>query len=391
MALAGVRVLELSGLAPVPFCGMVLADFGADVVRLDRASDIAAMDVLGRGKRSLTIDHKRPEGVEVLRRLAAQADVLVEPFRPGVMERLGLGPDVLLRLNPRLIYARLTGFGQEGPQAKRAGHDINYLAVAGVLSLIGRKGEKPLFPCNLLADFAGGGMLCALGIVLALLERTRSGKGQVVDATMMDGVSYLSTFVHNHRHTMLWANERGSNLLDSGAPFYDTYLTKDGKYIAVGALEPRFYHNFVKGLGLEEDESLADQMNPSMWPAMRQKFTERFLSRTRDEWARVFESVDACVTPVLEIPELMEHPHNKAREFLERSPAEHDHWEPRPAPRLSRTPADRLEAKRAPHPGQHTKAVLQEYGFAPSEIAGLLESGVVGQAQASLTNHRASL
>jgi len=379
MALAGLRVVELAGLAPGPFAGMLLADFGADVVRVDRWPNASSSgDVLDRGKRSIAIDLKHPQGTEVVRRLAEQADVLIEPFRPGVMERLGLGPAELHRVNPRLIYARLTGFGQEGYYAQRAGHDINYIAVAGALSLIGRKGQNPTIPGNILGDFAGGGMLCAFGILLALIERAKSGKGQVFDAAMVDGVSYLTAFVHNLKHAGLWNNETGANTLDSGAPFYDTYRTKDGRFVAVGALEPRFYAKLAEGLGLAGEESLPDQMDVSQWPVLRERFTKIFLSRTRDEWAKIFDGVDACVTPVLDLSEVMDHPHNKDRTLLEEN-QESGRWEARPAPRLSRTPGHSLKFRASPTPGQHTKEVLREYGFQTGAISGMLESGAVGE------------
>ncbi|NXF89395.1 AMACR racemase, partial [Eubucco bourcierii] len=247
MALGGVRVLELAGLAPAPLCGMILADFGARVVRVDRTRSASNSDVQARGKRSLALNLKRPSGVAVLKRLCRGADVLIEPFRHGVMEKLGLGPEVLLQENPRLIYARLTGFGQTGKYAKSAGHDINYLALSGVLSKLGRKDEKPYAPLNLLADFAGGGVMCAVGIVMALYERTKSGKGQVIDASMVEGVAYLSSFLWKSQNSMLWSRPRGENLLDSGAPFYETYKTSDGKFMAVGAIEAQFYEQLLKG------------------------------------------------------------------------------------------------------------------------------------------------
>ncbi|NXR57977.1 AMACR racemase, partial [Rhadina sibilatrix] len=251
MALGGVRVLELAGLAPAPLCGMILADFGAQVVRVDRLPRPAAAlqheDVQARGKRSLALDLKRPQGAAALRRLCGVADVLIEPFRHGVMERLGLGPEVLLRENPRLIYARLTGFGQTGKYAKSAGHDINYLALSGVLSKLGRKNENPYAPVNLLADFAGGGVMCALGIVIALFERAKSGRGQVIDASMVEGVAYLSSFLWKSQRLGLWNQPRGENLLDSGAHFYEIYRTSDGKFMAVGAIEPAFYNQLIKG------------------------------------------------------------------------------------------------------------------------------------------------
>src|SRR5215469_14929231 len=262
-ALEGIRVIEMAGLAPAPFCGMILADFGADVVRVDRIG-AGSVDQLARGKRSVAVNLKSPEGVETVLRLAERADVLLEPYRPGVMERLGLGPEVACGRNTRLVYARLTGFGQDGPYANMAGHDINYIAISGALSLLGRKGEKPLAPVNLLGDFAGGGMLCALGILLALLERNTSGRGQIVDAAMVDGAAYLSTFVYKFRNNGMWRDERGTNMLDSGAPFYDTYQTKDGRYMSVGAIEPQFYAALLKGLGLDA-ATMPHQMDQLKW------------------------------------------------------------------------------------------------------------------------------
>ena len=256
-ALQGIRVVEMAGLAPAPYCGLILADFGAEVVRVDRVG-AGSMDQLARGKRSVAVNLKSPEGVETVLRLMETADVLLEPYRPGVMERLGLGPDVACARNPRLVYARLTGFGQDGPYAPMAGHDINYIAISGALSLLGRKGEKPLAPVNLLGDFAGGGMLCALGICLALLERTHSGKGQVVDTAMVDGAAYLATFVYKFRNSGMWRDERGTNMLDSAAPFYDTYRTKDGEFMSVGAIEPQFYAALLKGCLLYTSDAADD-------------------------------------------------------------------------------------------------------------------------------------
>ena len=262
-ALQGIRVVEMAGLAPAPYCGLILADFGAEVVRVDRVG-AGSMDQLARGKRSVAVNLKSPEGVETVLRLMETADVLLEPYRPGVMERLGLGPDVACARNPRLVYARLTGFGQDGPYAPMAGHDINYIAISGALSLLGRKGEKPLAPVNLLGDFAGGGMLCALGICLALLERAHSGKGQVVDTAMVDGAAYLATFVYKFRNSGMWRDERGTNMLDSAAPFYDTYRTKDGEFMSVGAIEPQFYAALLKGLGIDA-EGMPPQLDQSSW------------------------------------------------------------------------------------------------------------------------------
>ncbi len=370
-ALQGIRIVEMAGLAPAPFCGMILADFGADVVRVDRVG-AGSMDQLARGKRSLAVNLKSPDGVETVLRLIEKADVLLEPYRPGVMERLGLGPDVTAASNPRLVYARLTGFGQDGPYANMAGHDINYIAISGALSLLGRKGEKPLPPVNLLGDFAGGGMLCALGICLALLERAHSAKGQIVDAAMVDGAAYLSTFVYKFRNSGMWRDERGTNMLDTGAPFYDTYRTRDGLFVSVGAIEPQFYAALLHGLGLDAT-AMPQQMDQSTWGETARRFTEVFASKTRDEWSAVFDGTDACVAPILGLAEAADHPHNKARRLL--IPDQQGKLEPAPAPRLSRTPGD--GSRPLPDVGADTRAILGEYGFDAAEIGRLIDAGAV--------------
>ncbi|XP_050769191.1 alpha-methylacyl-CoA racemase [Gymnogyps californianus] len=374
MALSGVRVLELAGLAPAPLCGMILADFGAQVVRVDRTPRSAvATDVQGRGKRSLALNLKRPPGAAALRRLCCRADVLIEPFRHGVMEKLGLGPEVILQENPRLIYARLTGFGQAGKYARSAGHDINYLALSGVLSKLGRKDENPYPPVNLLADFAGGGVMCAMGIVTALYERTRSGKGQIIDASMVEGVAYLSSFLWKSQNLGLWNRPRGENLLDSGAPFYETYKTFDGKFMAVGAIEPQFYEQLIKGLGLDSDK-LPSQLSFSDWPEMKKKFASIFAEKTQAEWCSIFDNTDACVTPVLSFDEVASHQHNKQRSSFIKN--DQEEISPRPAPLLSRTPAV-PSFKRDPFIGEHTEEILVEYGFTKEEIAKLYSDKVI--------------
>jgi alpha-methylacyl-CoA racemase len=371
-ALSEIRVIEMAGLAPAPYCGMILADFGADVVRVDRVG-ASPMDQLARGKRSIGVNLKSREGVETVLRLVEKADVLLEPYRPGVMERLGLGPEIACERNPRLIYARLTGYGQSGPYAEMAGHDINYIAISGALSTIGRKGENPLAPINLLGDFAGGGMLCALGIAIALVERASSGRGQVIDAAMVDGAAHLATFLYKFRTIGWWNDERGTNMLDSGAPFYDTYRTKDGKYVAVGAIEPQFYTALLQGLGLDA-AAQPPQLDRSHWEESKRRFAEIFAAKTRDEWCAIFDGTDACVAPVLGLGEVQDHPHPRARNLLVRDAA--GNWEPAPAPRLSRTPGS--VRRGTPHPGEHTDEVLAEYGFAPAEAAQLRKAGAVG-------------
>ncbi|BCJ46438.1 CoA transferase [Actinoplanes ianthinogenes] len=339
-ALSGIRVVELAGLAPGPFGCMVLADLGADVVLVDRPGGTGPLvpqaGPLQRGRRTVTLDLKSQDGRAGLLRLIEKADVLVEGYRPGVAERLGFGPERCAELNPRLVYGRMTGWGQDGPLAAAAGHDIDYLAIAGALEPLGRAGERPHAPINLLADFAGGGMLLAVGVLAALLERERSGRGQVVDAAMVDGSALLTTFLHGMLHAGQWRGGRGENLLDGGAPFYDTYQTADGGYVAVGALEPQFYAALLKGLGLDDDPDLPAQFDRGAWPELRRIFTERFLTRSRDAWAEVFDGLDACVSPVLSPAEAPGHPHNRARAaFVEVG----GQLQPAPAPRFGRTPA----------------------------------------------------
>ncbi len=332
--LAGVRVLELAGLAPGPFAGMMLADHGAEVLRVDRvpavtrAGDRPVANVLDRGKRTIGLDLKSPRGVEAFKRLAAEADVVIEVFRPGVAERLGIGPEDLRAVNPRLIYGRMTGWGQEGPLAPTAGHDIDYIAVSGVLSMLGRAGEKPTPPINILGDFAGGGLMLAYGVLLALFERERTGRGQVIDAAMVDGAALLfAMFYPMVGNGGLWG-ERGTNLLDTGAPQYDTYETADGGFMAVGSLEPQFWTELVARMELED---LPDRDDRANQPVIRARLAEAFKSKTRAEWEKVFEGSDACVSPVLSMSEAPEHPHNRARgSFVDVAGL----TQPAPAPRL---------------------------------------------------------
>lgn len=336
--LAGVRVLELAGLAPGPFAGMMLADHGADVLRVDRVKSVTDQprtDVMDRGKHSIGLDLKSPEGVAAFKELARNADVVIEVFRPGVAERLGIGPDDLHAINPRLIYGRMTGWGQDGPLAPTAGHDIDYIAISGILSMLGREGEKPTPPINILGDFAGGGLMLAYGVLLALFERERTGRGRVIDAAMVDGASILFAMFHHGVQSGFWG-PRGTNLLDTGAPMYDTYETADGQYVAVGSLEPQFWDEMVR---LMELTDLPDRGDRGQWPALKARLAEAFKSRTRDEWEAVFDGSDACVSPVLSMTEAAGHPHNVARgSFVEVGGFQ----QPLPAPRLRGVPAPDL-------------------------------------------------
>uniref|UniRef100_UPI00398EC683 alpha-methylacyl-CoA racemase n=1 Tax=Pristiophorus japonicus TaxID=55135 RepID=UPI00398EC683 len=372
MALAGIHVIELAGLLPAPMCGMILSDFGAKVVRIDRTRT-ATTDVLARGKRSVALNLKTPEGVQVLKQLCNRCDVLVEPFRKGVMEKLGLGPEAILRQNPRLIYARLTGFGQSGLYSRSAGHDINYIALSGLLSKFGRKGENPYAPLNIVADIAGGGVMCAMGIILALYERTRSGKGQVIDASMVEGAAYCSSWLWKSQKLSIWDQQRGENLLDTGAPFYETYKTSDGKYMAVGALEPQFYDQLIEGLCLDSTK-LPPQMSQSDWPELKRIFTEAFAARSQEQWTKIFNGTDACVIPVLSFQEAFNHPHNRERgSFITDLEGQ---VSPRPSPLLSRTPAT-ISLERDPEIGEHTQLVLTENGFTKEQINKLESAGVI--------------
>ncbi|MBO0774726.1 MAG: CoA transferase [Actinobacteria bacterium] len=374
--LDGVRVVEIASLAPAPFGCMVLSDLGADVLRVDRMSPpgapVAGGGPLERGRRSIALNLRDADGLDILLRLADGADVLVEGFRPGVAERLGFGPGVCAQRNPRLVYARMTGWGQDGPLAATAGHDIDYIAVAGTLHPIGRAGERPVPPLNLVGDFGGGGMLLAVGVLAALLERERSGLGQVVDAAMVDGSALLAAFIHGLHAAGAWRDERGVNLLDGGAPFYDTYQTADGRHVAVGALEDRFYAELIAGLGLA-GAALPSRHDTANWPVLRARFAEVFASRTQAEWTQVFARTDACVAPVLRLAEAPGHPHNQARgTFTEVGGVS----QPAPAPRFRRTPAG--PPRPAVPPGADTAAILAGLGLTGSEIASLRERGVAG-------------
>ena len=379
--LVGVRIIELSGIGPGPFAGMLLADMGAEVIRVDRTTGGSMMqaaspklDVLGRGKRSVAVDLKNPEGVAAVLDLVASAEAVFEGYRPGVAERLGLGPDVCLERNPALVYGRMTGWGQTGPMAPRAGHDIDYISIAGALHPIGRAGQPPTPPLNLVGDFGGGGIFLAYGIVCAILSARTTGVGQVVDAAMVDGASVLMAPFVAMRATGMWQPERGTNLLDSGAPFYDAYRTADGRYLALGAIEPQFYELLIDGLGLA-GEDLPAQMDRQGWPILKARFAEVIAGRTRDEWAKVFEGSDACVAPVLEPDEVPDDPHMKARDaFVDVAGL----LQPRPAPRFSGTsPADPASA---PANGQDTRAVLTELGYEPARVDALVRAGAVVQA-----------
>jgi alpha-methylacyl-CoA racemase len=375
--LAGVKVLEFEAIGPGPFCAMMLADMGADVLLVDRPSDPRLgfdrdrrTDAMLRGRRSVTLDLKSPDGVAAALALAARADAVIEGFRPGVMERLALGPDVLLARNPKLVYGRMTGWGQDGPLAARAGHDINYIALSGALHAIGRAGGAPVPPLNLVGDFGGGGMLLAFGIACALLEAQRSGRGQVVDAAMVEGAALLATMFAGMLAAGRWSEVRGENVLDSGAPWYDSYETRDGRYVAIGSIEPKFYAELLARLGLAE-ERLPDQLDRSGWPTLRRRFAEVFRSKTRDEWCAVFEGSDACFAPVLTFAEAREHPHNLARRAYA---TVGDVPQPAPAPRFSRTPGAIRAAP--PERGAQGREALADWGFSNAEAERLASLGL---------------
>jgi len=374
--LSGVKIIEMGGIGPGPFCAMMLADMGAEVIRVDRKGQKGVMsdpkyEILHRSRRSIAMDLKKGEAVHALLKLIEGADVLLEGFRPGVTERLGIGPDECLKRNPKLIYGRMTGWGQEGPLAQAAGHDINYIALSGALHAVGRPGEKPVPPLNLVGDFGGGGMLLAFGIVCALYESGKSGKGQVIDAAMVDGSAMLMAAFYGLRADGKWNDQRGVNMLDGGAHFYDTYETADGKWISVGSIEPRFYDLLLKHAGVE-DPDFKDRMVPRKWPRLKKKIAAIFRTKTRDDWCRIMENTDVCFAPVLTFEEAVNHPHNVARStFVEMEGVA----QPSPAPRFSRT---RVTIQGPPPaPGEHTDVVLEEWGLSTHEIEALKKAEAI--------------
>jgi alpha-methylacyl-CoA racemase len=375
--LNGVKIVEFAGIGPGPFAGMLLSDLGADIVRIDRANAVnpAAfgrqnLEPLYRGRRSVGVNLKNPDGVETALKLVERADALFEGFRPGVMERNGVGPDLCLARNPKLVYARMTGWGQDGPMAQASGHDINYIALAGALAHFGREGEKPTPPINLVGDFGGGGMLMAFGIVCGLLEARTSGKGQVIDVAMVDGSATLMAMMWGFRQMGIWT-EHGTNVLDTGAPFYDTYETADGKFISLGSLEPQFYAELIQKLGLDGVD-LGTQMDRTTWPELRDKFTALFKTKTRDEWDAILKGSDACYAPVLTMTEAASDAHIQARNtVIDRGGV----LQPAPSPRFSRTVAE--ITRDAPWPGEQTDEALGDWGFSAGDIAKLRDSGAI--------------
>jgi alpha-methylacyl-CoA racemase len=374
--LKGIRVVEMVGLGPCPFAGMMLADMGAEVIRIDRKAPPGAdnpfpmlgtkYDVMARGRRSLALDLKKPEARAAMLHLAAQADVLIEGFRPGVMERLGLGPEPCLERNPKLVYGRVTGWGQTGPLANCAGHDLNYIALSGLLHGIGRPDTPPPPPLNLVGDFGGGAMMFAFGIVCAVLEARNSGKGQVVDAAMLDGTALLGSMIYGFRAYGTWGDARGANLLDGGAHFYDTYECADGKYLSIGSIEPQFYALLLKLCGIDDPE-FEPQMETARWPQLKARLAALFKTKPRQAWCELMEGTDVCFAPVLDMAEAPQHPHNRARNtFIEVEGVP----QPAPAPRFSRTPAEVSAPPAAP--GQHSRDILRDWSVPDELIAKLL-------------------
>jgi alpha-methylacyl-CoA racemase len=381
--LSGYRVIEIGGIGPGPFAAMMLSDMGAEVIRVERGQSVtqgrsvaSPRDTLLRGRRNIAVDLKHPEGLAALFGLVEQADALIEGFRPGVMERLGVGPEACHKRNPKLVYGRMTGWGQNGPYAQAAGHDINYIALAGALAHFGRAGEGPVPPLNLVGDFGGGGMFLAFGVVCALLEAQRSGVGQVIDAAMVDGTATLMSMFWSFRSMGIFdENRRGSNMLDTGAPFYDVYECSDGEHVSIGSIEPQFYAQLLQALGLTDDPDFASQLDAKAWPSAKNRLTEIFLTKSRDEWCALLEHTDACFAPVLRMSEAAVHPHNVARgTFVEFEGI----TQPAPAPRFSRTSA---EISRPPSaPGRDSRDILVDWGFSAERAQALIASGAVVQA-----------
>ncbi|MGC4250102.1 MAG: CaiB/BaiF CoA-transferase family protein [Sphingobium sp.] len=380
--LSGIRIVELGGIGPAPFCCMLLADLGADIIRIDRivASDSGIpmdkrFNLMHRGRRSVAMDLKQPAAVDAVKRLVKQADVLIEGFRPGVTERMGLGPEDCAAVNPRLVYGRMTGFGQDGPLAQAPGHDINYIALSGVLHSIGEKGRAPVPPLNLAGDLGGGALYLALGVLSAVIEARTSGQGQVVDASMVEGSASLMALFYGLRAAGLMKDERGSNRLDGGTPWYSVYETRDGGYVALGSNEPRFYRETLELLGLT-DAGLGGQHDQSGWPEMRRRFAEAFSTRTRDEWCELAEGREVCLAPVLSLEEAPRHPHNRARgSFVEIDGV----VQPAPAPRFSRTPG--AVARGPAAVGEHSMEALGDWGFSGDELAALAAAGAISQTE----------
>ena len=372
--LKGLKIIEMAGIGPGPFCGMVLADLGAKIIRVDRASAIGTgskQDAANRGKKSIAVDLKSKEGVEVVLKLVETADAIFEGFRPGVMERLGLGPDVCSKRNERIVFGRMTGWGQEGPLANAAGHDINYISLTGALAAIGRPGSPPVPPLNLIGDFGGGGMLLALGLVAALLESKESKKGQVVDAAMTDGSALLMTMIYTMQSSGVWKTSMGSNLLDGGSHFYDTYECKDGKFISLGSIEPQFYALLCQIAELDES-IFGNQMSRDSWPEKKEAIKKIILDKTRDEWCELMEGTDVCFAPVLDMSEAPKHPHNVERKtFIDLEGV----TQPAPAPRFSRTEPEVVSSPSVV--GEHTDEVLTSIGFSDEDINTLKTSGAV--------------
>ena len=373
--LNGFKIIELAGIGPGPFCGMMLADMGAEVIRVERIAAAQATeapkDVLTRNRRSIAVDLKNPKGVETVLRLVEGADGLIEGFRPGVTERLGLGPEQCQARNPRLVYGRMTGWGQEGPMAQAAGHDINYISLAGALHAIGRPGERPVPPLNLVGDFGGGGMLLAYGMVCGLLEVTKSNEGQVIDAAMVDGTAALMAMFYSMSASGAFDTQRGTNLLDGGAHFYDTYETADGEHVSIGSIEPQFYALLMEKAGLDA-EYFQPQMNKGRWGELKAKLTEVFLTKTQAEWCDIMEGSDVCFAPVLNLINAATHPHNVARNSYQEVAGV---LQQAPAPRFSRTPAAAIQAPRVP--GEDSASVLADFGLTATEVAQLTEQEVV--------------
>jgi len=372
--LSGVKIIEFAGIGPAPFCGMLLSDMGADVVRIDRKGKKGGnkFEIGGRGRRSIALDLKKPEAVEACLKLIEKADILFEGFRPEVMERLGLGPDVCAKRNPRLVYGRMTGWGQDGPLAQAAGHDINYISIVGALRSCARPGEKPVAPLNLVGDFGGGALYLAVGLLAALHEAKISGKGQVVDCAMTDGAASLMSMFFGMRAAGAWSDEVGTNLLDGGAHFYDSYECADNNYISLGSIEPQFYAELLEKLDLSDDPEFLKQMDRARWPALKQRLIARFKTKTRDEWCAIMENTDICFAPVLGLNESLRHPHNVFRKtFVEVEGVP----QPAPAPRFSRTMA-KIQSP-PPVNGAHTESAMREWGLSAADIDGLRQAGAI--------------